>query len=216
MTKKDILFWDVDTQADFIMPEGKLYIPGAQTLVETISDIRRFALDQDYSMIASTDWHSPDDPEISDTPDYRTTFPPHCLAHRPGAERVGYRGVVPMDIIDQSPAQRHYLHRLVAVGQYHIVLRKSAIDVFTNPNTIPLLHAIRPRVIVVFGVVLDFCVRLTVETLLRESTARLIVLSDAVKGLGAVPDKVILNEFRTQGVHVLRFDDLRAKLNVAA
>jgi nicotinamidase-related amidase len=31
--KEDTLFWDVDTQFDFMQPQGKLYVPGAETII---------------------------------------------------------------------------------------------------------------------------------------------------------------------------------------
>jgi nicotinamidase/pyrazinamidase len=36
------LFWDVDTQYDFMLPEGRLYVPEAETLIPLIGKIRQF------------------------------------------------------------------------------------------------------------------------------------------------------------------------------
>ena len=43
--KEDTIFWDVDTQYDFMQPEGKLYVPGAETIIPKVSEVRRFALE---------------------------------------------------------------------------------------------------------------------------------------------------------------------------
>ena len=67
---KDTIFWDVDTQFDFMRPEGRLYVPGAETIIDKMSDVRKFALDCGYSIIADVDWHSVGDDEISDAPDF--------------------------------------------------------------------------------------------------------------------------------------------------
>ena len=40
--RNDILFWDVDTQYDFMRPEGKLYVPGAEEIIE------KFLLPRDH------------------------------------------------------------------------------------------------------------------------------------------------------------------------
>ncbi len=77
---QDTIFWDVDTQFDFLHSTGRLYVPGADRIVDTISEARRFALTNGFSLIADVDWHSRDDPEISPKPDFKTTFPPHGMA----------------------------------------------------------------------------------------------------------------------------------------
>jgi nicotinamidase/pyrazinamidase len=75
--KKGILFWDVDTQYDFMRPEGRLYVPGAEGIIDTVDKVRHFALDNGFSMLADMDWHKDGNPEISDT-QFQDTFPPHC------------------------------------------------------------------------------------------------------------------------------------------
>ncbi len=83
--KDKTIFWDEDTQFDFMNPKGKLYVPGAENIIDKVSEIREYALKNDYSIIASCDWHSLTDSEISQNPDYKKTFPPHCMANEPGA-----------------------------------------------------------------------------------------------------------------------------------
>ena len=97
--KKQTVFWDVDTQFDFMQPQGKLYVPGAEKIIDKVSKVRKFALENGHSIIADIDWHSRDNVEISDSPDYKVTFPPHCMAGEPGSERVGYLGSVPIEYI---------------------------------------------------------------------------------------------------------------------
>jgi nicotinamidase/pyrazinamidase len=43
--KEDTIFWDVDTQFDFMQPEGKLDVPGAEMIIPRVSQVRRFALE---------------------------------------------------------------------------------------------------------------------------------------------------------------------------
>ncbi len=37
------VFFDVDTQIDFLYPAGALYVPGAETIVDRIAALNRFA-----------------------------------------------------------------------------------------------------------------------------------------------------------------------------
>jgi len=210
--KMDTVFWDVDTQFDFMRPEGKLYVPGAATIVDKVSEIRKFALDNGYSIVADIDWHSADDEEISDTPDFERTFPPHCMAGKPGSERVGFLGELPIEYVSLGKMEADDLQELVEQDQFHIVIRKNVLDVFSNPNTSELVRLARPRKAVVFGVALDFCVSCVVHGLSRFAEIELCVLTDAVKGLGVKPESEILDEFRQTGVTVTEFSELRGVL----
>ena len=207
--KKDTVFWDVDTQFDFMLPEGKLYVPGAENIIDKVSEVRRFALDNGYSIIADIDWHSADNDEISDNPDFERTFPPHCMAGKPGSERVGYLGELPIEYVSIDKMDAGDLRELVDKEQFHIVIRKDELDVFSNPNTEELVKMIEPKKVIVFGVALDFCVSCVVQGLSRFGDIELCVLIDAVKGLGARPEQDIFDEFRSMGVEVAEYGMLK-------
>ncbi len=182
--KKEMLFWDVDTQYDLMRPEGRLYVPGAEGIIDNVNKARRFALDNGYSMLASTDWHKDGNEEISNTPDFKNTFPPHCMAGKPGSERVGYLGNLPIGVVPNEPMSDTDLHKLLDKEQFHIVIRKEKLDVFTNPNTTTLIEILKPKSFVVFGVALDLCLRMAVEGLIKMGGMKLYLLRDAVKTLG--------------------------------
>src|SRR5262245_42446191 len=83
-----VVFWDVDTQADFMLPEGKLYVPGALDIVENLSRLTRHARTRRIPRVASVCDHTLEDAEISASPDRRTTFPPHCLRGSAGQRKI--------------------------------------------------------------------------------------------------------------------------------
>jgi len=82
------ILWDVDTQVDFMLPEGRLYVPGAEELRPAMARLVEAAGIAGIVHVASADDHELTDPEISDEPDFEYTYPPHCLRGTPGAERV--------------------------------------------------------------------------------------------------------------------------------
>ena len=210
--KDDTIFWDVDTQFDFMRPEGKLYVLGAETIIDKVSEVRRFALENGYSIVADIDWHSPDNAEISETPDFEQTFPPHCMAGEPGGERVGFLGELPIEYVGLEMMDADALRKLICKKQFHIVIRKDALDVFSNPNTDKLVELINPKKVVVFGVALDFCVCCVVKGLSRFDDIELCVLKDVVKGLEVRPEQEIFYEFRQIGVEVTEFGALKRDL----
>jgi nicotinamidase/pyrazinamidase len=63
------VFFDVDTQIDFLFPAGSLYVPGAEKLIPTLAALNRKA----PVLISTMCEHAEDDPEFA-------IFPPHCVA----------------------------------------------------------------------------------------------------------------------------------------
>ena len=206
---KRTLFWDVDTQYDFIMPDGKLYAKGAEEIVPVVSDLRAMALDHGCSIIASMDWHDPDNPEISDQPDFKKTFPAHCIAGTPGAERVGYLGNLPIDVIDLDLMNPGELAELVQKEQFHIAIHKEAISVFSNPNTVNLIESASPGRIIVFGMVLEFCVQDTLRGLARFPNVELVLVKDATAGQDPGVGARMLAELQRMGIEITESSRLR-------
>ena len=75
-----ILFWNVDTQVDFIEPTGKLYVKGAEKLKPVLKKITQFAADNQIRVINTCDFHFINSRELSAHPDFKSTFPLHCMA----------------------------------------------------------------------------------------------------------------------------------------
>ncbi|MBW2993487.1 hypothetical protein KY317_02845, partial [Candidatus Woesearchaeota archaeon] len=86
------IFWNVDTQYDFMRNdesfEGALPIENAREIENNLERLTKFAEEKKIKTINTGDWHTPDSEEISDKPDYITKFPPHCLIETKGAEYV--------------------------------------------------------------------------------------------------------------------------------
>ena len=133
-------------------------------------------------------------------------------AGEPGNERVGFLGDVPIEYIVMDEADTETLKKLIAKEQFHIVIRKNSLDVFSNPNTDKLVRLIKPKKAMVFGVALDFCVYYVMRGLSRFGEIQLCLLRDAVKGLGARHDGDIFNEFERMGVRITELGELERQL----
>ena len=75
------LFVDIDTQHDFIDADGRLSVPGAESLVEALGRLTAYAVREGIPILSSADSHGPDDPEFAQ-------FPPHCLSGSDGQRKV--------------------------------------------------------------------------------------------------------------------------------
>ena len=83
-----VIFWDVDTQYDFMKADGKLYVPDAEQLIPNLKKLTDYAHGHGIRVVASADDHVREDAEISATPDWKATFPPHCLRGTPGQRKI--------------------------------------------------------------------------------------------------------------------------------
>jgi nicotinamidase/pyrazinamidase len=204
------IFWDVDTQVDFMEPSGKLYVPGARDLapvLERLVDAGRAAR---VVHVASADDHELTDPELSDSPDLRNTFPPHCLRGTRGAEKIietKQRDPLPLSHVPFPPG---LVPRLVD-GRREILLLKKNFNVFTNPNTDPLLDALDPDEIVVFGVATDVCDDAAIRGfLLRGRRVRFV--EDAARGLDEARVAACTAAWRERGVEFSSAEEVIASL----
>src|SRR5439155_22887206 len=74
-----VIFWDVDTQYDFMHADGKLYVPEAERIIANLQRLTDYAHAHGIRIVASADDHVMSHPEISDKPDCHGTFSAHCL-----------------------------------------------------------------------------------------------------------------------------------------
>jgi nicotinamidase/pyrazinamidase len=204
------ILWDVDTQVDFMLPEGKLYIPGAEETAAAMARLVAAARQAGIIHVASADDHEVTDPEISDEPDFRNTYPPHCLRGTPGAEKVPetkQSDPLPLSLVPFPP-------RLVPgliEGRRELLLLKKSFDVFTNPNTEALLDALDPDEIVLFGVATDVCDDAAIRGFLRRSR-RVRFVEDAARGLDDERVAACLAAWREDGVELTTADEAIAAL----
>ena len=82
------IFWNVDTQYDFMRPDGKLPVKDANLIEPNLKKLTEFAEKNNYQVVNTADWHNSKSEEISDNPNYRTTFPQHCMIRTEGAEFI--------------------------------------------------------------------------------------------------------------------------------
>ncbi len=67
-----LVLWEVDAQADFMLPGGKLYVPGAEKIMANLNRLVEQVRQSRVLLISSADAHQPDDPEFRE-------WPVHCV-----------------------------------------------------------------------------------------------------------------------------------------
>jgi len=70
------VFFDIDTQIDFVCPAGALYVPGAEKILPVVAQLNR----QAPVVISTMDAHSENDPEFQ-------IYPHHCVVGTVGQQK---------------------------------------------------------------------------------------------------------------------------------
>ena len=192
------ILWDVDTQVDFIEPGGKLYVSGAEETKPAMALLVGAARVAGLVHVASADDHELSDPEISEQPDFESTWPPHCLRGTPGAEKIAETKQLDPLSLPLVPVPAAILRGWVE-GRREILVPKKHYDPFTNPNAEPMLDALNPDEIVLFGVATDICDDAAVRALLRRGR-RITFVEDAARGVDESRVAPCLAAWRDAGV----------------
>jgi len=206
-----LVFWDVDTLYDFMRADGKLYVPGSEDIIPTLGALTSFAHARRIPIIASADNHELTDAEISDYPDWTTTFPPHCVRGTTGQLKIAETALREPMVIEPEPEEPGALATRIRAHRGDFLLNKCTLDVFSNANAQTLLRTLDPAAIAVYGVATDFCDRYTIEGLLRrQPNADVFLVTDAIRAIRADEGERLLAGWRERGVHMLSAADVLA------
>jgi len=193
-----LAFFDVDTQIDFMLPQGKLYVPGAETIIPNLSRLMACAREHAIPVISSADAHAPDDAEFA-------VWPPHCVMGTPGQQRIPETRWPEPLIVPSLPGA------FVAPRDWppQVVIEKAAYDTSANPNFDAILHALGPRRAVVFGVATEFCVRASTLAL-RARGFPVDLVVDAIQAITAEGGRKAKEEMVAAGVRLVTTDEVLA------
>ena len=205
------LFWDVDTQHDFMKSEGLLYVTGSEEIIPVLRRLTDYAHAHGIRILASADDHTPGHRELSSTPDWKTTFPDHCMRGSPGQRKIPETALRHPLVIEPEPQDPTELAARVRAHDGDLLFQKHWFDVFTNPNLLPALDALAPERIVLYGVALDVCDKYAVEGLLRHRPAIPVTLvTDAVRAIDPATGEALLADWQRRGVRLVESAELLA------
>jgi nicotinamidase/pyrazinamidase len=181
----------VDVQNDFC-EGGSLAVQGGSQVAAGITDLIGGATAGYRHIVATRDHHIDPGSHFSDEPDYRQSWPPHCVA---GTEGVGFHP---------------YFAPAVASGAVDSVFDKGAYAAAysgfegTDENATPLAEWLRQRDVTevdIVGIATDHCVRATALDAAREGF-RTQVLLDLTAGVAEDTTRQALDELRDAGVEL--------------
>lgn len=225
------VFWDVDTQNDFMNEDGRLYVTGAELIKPNLKLLTEYARENFIPVAGSVDRHF-------GTPEYKHReqelqrngglFSDHCMDGTPGFEKIpettlrAYR--VPHNLDNSvnefeltEAFQQAQVKDLIFAKKFAnnpqalqtqrkyktgIYFEKQSYDVFTNPAAEKFLKLAGITEAVVYGVAIDYCVKAAVLGM-QEREIQTYVVEDAVKGVTDESAKLALEQMAQAGAEFL-------------
>jgi nicotinamidase/pyrazinamidase len=179
------VFFDVDTQLDFVYPAGALYVPGAEDVVPALCSLTAYARQKNIPIISTADAHAEDDPEFKQ-------WKPHCVVGTVGQQKCS------ATLAMAQPAVLSSRPGATVAPAAQTIVEKQHVDCFTNPNLTHLLESLRAERYVVYGVVTEVCVSYAIFGLLKTG-ADVVVVTDAIRHLVAETAAETIEKFQLAG-----------------
>lgn len=137
----------VDCQRDFMEKSGKLYVPGAEKIIENLLNLATHIRATRHWTV---DHHANDDPEFA-------TYPPHCIIGTEGAE------IIPE--VHPCMSREFIINNTDIISKNDdVVFRKNTVSVFDNGDVGEYVNFYDN--IFVCGVVTEICVKAMLDGLL--------------------------------------------------
>lgn len=184
----------VDVQKDFT-EGGALGVDGGDAVASGVTELLRS--DPGYALvIASRDWHDPEGSNgghfaaVGEQPDFRETWPRHCVV---GTEGAAYHDALDVDRID--------VHVRKGMGE-------PAYSAFEGVTTrgerlVDVLSAAGIDALDVVGIATDYCVRASVLDA-REAGLEVAVRTELIAGVAPESSAAALKELAAAGVLLAR------------
>jgi nicotinamidase/pyrazinamidase len=205
LISRKVIFWEVDTQVDFMLSGGTLYVPGAEKIIPKLNRLVEAARQGRVLLVSDACQHTPDDPEFA-------TFPPHCVRGTPGAQ------IIPEGLADRYltvPNDRGFKLPGDLFAYQQIVIEKQTLDVFDNPITEQIVNRLPNNAhYFVFGVVTEYCVRLAAQGLL-DRRRKVSLVQDAIETLKPEDGARAIDELRSLGANFVTTDQALAAVQAA-
>jgi len=202
MVSRDFIFWEVDVQADFMLPGGKLYVPGAEKRLPNIRKLTDAARRNEVFLVSHGCFHAVDDPEFAQ-------FPPHCVKGTPGSE------FVPEALADRVARVENLDSAALPADltkYQQILLEKQTLDIFQSRHAEALVERLGSTAeFVVFGVVTEYCVSFAARGLLARNR-KVAVVRDAIETLAAGAGGKTLSELEELGARFVTTAEALARL----
>ncbi len=210
----NLIFFDVDTQNDFMNADGALYVPDAEFLKPILKELTQFALKNDIPIRGSVDSHSEEDAEFTVN---GGPFPFHCMAGSEGQKKISETLTGKETYVDDSLSPLDWGWASGVICRYshkglgdHLIFEKQTYDVMTNQTLQRAKKDLDWRIsqkevditAIVYGVATDYCVKAAALGL-RGLGMEVCVVEDAIKEITPEGRIEAFAEFEKAGIKLV-------------
>ena len=193
-----IIFYDVDTQRDFMNSDGALPVPGAEKIKPNLKKLTEYALKNKIQLVGSSDRHFEDDDELKE-------FPPHCMDGTMGLERIEETRTPELKIEYKYAPGKFRNFKCYELDEVinppilpRITIEKQTTDVFSNPYTSKIFEMLDVKKAITYGVATDYCVKDAVLGMLDRGI-EVYLVTDAIAGINENSAKKFLKRMYSKG-----------------
>jgi len=203
-TAKKVIFFDIDTQYDFLTKNGALYVKDSEAIIKNLNKLTNFANKNNIIIVSSQDVHRKEDPEFKE-------FGPHCVKGTKGYKKLPSTLLRNYKVITYKKTYSPEELKQNCKKYSQIILEKNILNVFSNPNTLNLLEAIFPDEIYVYGVVTEYCIKEAVEGLIKNNLSVFLV-EDAIKEISSKEKDRLFSSWKKKGVQFVKTKAVLGKI----
>jgi len=194
----DIVFFDVDTQNDFMQKRGKLYVKGSEKIIPNIRKLTRLAQRKNIKIFSSADAHPSRHKEFA-------VFGPHCIKNTSGQQKIRGSMLDRCKVVSYKSLLSSDDAFKIFLEYPQIIFEKNDLDVFTNPNVDKFLKFINKAF--VYGVVTEFCVKCAIEGLLARGI-EIFLINDAIKEIDRHKAIQLITRWKKRGVKIVNISSV--------
>lgn len=210
------IFYDVDTQEDFMNQNGALYVPNAELIKPNLKKLTDYAENNNIKILGSVDRHfgtkKYKDKE-GELARWGGPFPDHCMDKTDGVLKIPETFTGKMILIPSTKLD------YIELEFPQIIFEKQSYDAFYsldntggNQNIESALKQLDVTEAIIYGVATDYCVKAAALGI-RQRGIDTFVVSDAIAAVNINPDdgKKALEELCNAGVKLITTKEVIGK-----
>lgn len=189
---------------------GELAVPQGDQIIEPVNLLLKAFANRRGAVFTTQDWHPKMTAHFSETPDFRTNWPVHCVDGTLGAEidpRIKVPGINHRFVKGFEPLERGEDDTSYS-GYY-------AVDPITDTTLPEWLESRDISKVILGGLALDFCVGKTALDLRQKLGLEVTVAIDATRGIAESSINETLGQFALNGIEVATTEEILATQDMA-